>query len=67
MSLFIETKTRINTMKIIAQKIFMTLAIVSAAALVTPSTAVFAKDKKQCAAGEKWDKRQNRCVDANSY
>lgn len=54
-------------MKIIAQKIFMTLAVVSAVSLVAPSTAVFAKDKKQCASGEKWDKRQNRCVDANSY
>lgn len=54
-------------MKNATQKIFMTLAIVSAATLAAPSTAVFAKDKKECASGEKWDKRQKKCVDANSY
>lgn len=50
-----------------AQKIFIAFALVSAFTLSAPSTAVFAKDKEQCAPGEKWDKRQKRCVEASSY
>lgn len=67
MSVFIETKTWNSTMKNTIQKTLMTLAIISAASLAAPSTAVFAKDKKECASGEKWDKRQKRCVEASSY
>lgn len=51
----------------LTKKLILAMAIASTFSLSTPMISAHAEDKKQCAVGEKWDKRTKQCVDASSY
>jgi len=49
------------------KKLLIASTLAIAFSFPAPMIAAAADEKKQCAQGEKWDKRKKECVEASSY